>query len=325
MSEDTAEQHGSRAPHRDRPTFRLTWAVTAAVVLLGGAVVATSHAGNGWGRKAGAAASSSSPPSPSAPGSASASPPVENVVAETETVDLDAALASVVAEADGGLSVAVRDARSGASAIYGEETFDTASIVKVDILAALLLQAQDEGRGLTARERSLASTMIENSDNAAALALWRSIGRTDGLEAANERFGMTGTEGGTGDLWGLTQTTAADQLSVLDAVFGDESPLTEDSRAYVTDLMEHISAGQDWGVSAAASTGSQGVETALKNGWLPRTATGLWDINSIGRIASGGRTYHVAVLSDGNRTKESGIRTVEDAARTAVAALRATM
>ncbi|WP_328885428.1 hypothetical protein [Streptomyces sp. NBC_00316] len=66
------------------------------------------------------------------------------------------------------------------------------------------------------------------------------------------------------------------------------------------------------------------MRTALKNGWLPRTATGLWDINSIGRVSSGGRTYYVAVLSDGNRTRAAGIETVEDAARAAVAAFSGT-
>ncbi|UNM16537.1 serine hydrolase [Streptomyces formicae] len=301
---------------------------------MGGAVMATAygaaHGGGGEGREAGpAAAVTTVAPSPSP------SPPLEEVMAEPapapppevlpRTVDLTAALASVAAGADGGLSVAVRDAESGASAVYGDELFDTASIVKVDILAALLLRTQDAGRELTALEKSRAATMIKNSDNAAALALWHSIGRAPGLEAANERLGLTGTEGGHDDYWGLTRTTAADQLALLDAVFSDDSPLTATSRAYVAGLMEHIAAGQDWGVSAAADTpaGSGPAQTALKNGWLPRTATGLWVINSIGRIDSAGRTYHIAVLSDGNRTKDAGITTVESATRAAVEALAA--
>ncbi|CAM5415924.1 hypothetical protein SALBM311S_12789 [Streptomyces alboniger] len=63
------------------------------------------------------------------------------------------------------VSVAVLDLDSGASAEYDEGTFDTASIVKVDILATLLLQAQDAGGRLTAPEKSYATAMIENSDN----------------------------------------------------------------------------------------------------------------------------------------------------------------
>lgn len=71
------------------------------------------------------------------------------------------------------------------------------------------------------------------------------------------------------------------------------------------------------GVSAAGSS------WALKNGWMPRTTTGLWDINSIGRVRSGGRVYLVAVLSGGHRTKETGIARVESAAKAAVGVLGA--
>lgn len=71
------------------------------------------------------------------------------------------------------------------------------------------------------------------------------------------------------------------------------------------------------GVSAA------GDAWALKNGWMPRTATGLWNVNSIGRVTADGRTYLVAVLSGGGATRESGIALVESAAKAAVGLLAA--
>jgi beta-lactamase class A len=232
-------------------------------------------------------------------------------------VDRDAlfaeAVGSVAVEDGAAVSVAVLDLSSGESAVYGDGAFDTASIVKVDILAALLLRAQDAGRGLTAQEKSYASAMIRSSDNASATALWDAIGQAKGLEAANKRLGLRATEGGDGALWGLTQTTAADQLTLLRQVFGDESELSEAARAYLRALMGDIAVGQDWGVSAAGSA-----EFALKNGWLPRSATGLWDINSIGHVAADGREYLVAVLSDGNSTKEEGVSLVEAVAKAAV-------
>lgn len=228
---------------------------------------------------------------------------------------LATAMESVTVPDDADVSVAVLDLDSGESATYGDAAFDTASIVKVDILAALLLRAQDEDRHLTTAERSYATAMIENSDNAAASALWRIIGQAEGLDAANERLGLTGTEGGDGMLWGLTRTTAADQLALLRQVFGDDSELSSASREYVRGLMGRIAVGQDWGVSAAAD----GSAWALKNGWLPRSTTGLWDINSIGRVtASDGSEYLVVALSNGNATKEKGISLVESASRAAV-------
>ncbi|MFR9723008.1 serine hydrolase [Streptomyces sp. MS19] len=215
------------------------------------------------------------------------------------------------------LSVAVRALGSGRSAVFGGDHFDTASIAKVDILAALLLLAQDEGRELTAAEQARAEVMIRESDNAAADELWATIGGADGLDAANRRLGLSETAGGPGGHWGLTQTTSRDQLALLAAVYGMDSPLAPASRRYVQGLMDSVADGQRWGVSAAAD----GAEFQLKNGWLPRTRTGLWDINSIGRVTAGGERYLIAVVSDGHASREAGIAAVEDAAEAAVRAL----
>ncbi|MGW3658703.1 serine hydrolase [Streptomyces sp. NPDC005151] len=230
-------------------------------------------------------------------------------------------LAPVVAATPASLSVAVLDPADGRAARYGVRagtTYDTASIVKVDILAALLLKAQDEHRGLTAQEKASAASMIRISDNASADALWRVIGEAPGLNAANRRLGLTGTTGGGDGHWGLTQTTATDQLALLSAVFGTDSPLGQASRAYLRGLMGGIAAGQDWGVSAA------GPVTGLKNGWLQRTATGRWDVNSIGLVRVDGHDRLVAVLSRGSVSMADGVQLVEKAAKAAVQALDGT-
>ncbi|MEU6542338.1 hypothetical protein [Streptomyces sp. NPDC046859] len=294
----------SSPPRRARP---LLCGALAAVVVLAGTVHGSSRAH----RAAGTVSSSSAAASGSASPPAGEEAAVERVA--RPTVDRDALLARAlraVAVPDGArLSVGVLDLASGESATYGTGAFDTASVVKVDILCALLLRAQDEGRGLTAAERADAAAMIGHSDNASASRLWRAIGGAAGLDAANERFGLTGTDGGDGMLWGLTRTTAADRLRLLRQVFGEDSELGAASRAYVRTLMGRIAEGQRWGVSAAAD----GSGWALKNGWLPRTATGLWDVNSVGRVAAGGRERLVAVLSDRHTTLARGISVVEAA------------
>ncbi|GAB2855238.1 hypothetical protein GCM10027074_22800 [Streptomyces deserti] len=61
-----------------------------------------------------------------------------------------------------------------------------------------------------------------------------------------------------------------------------------------------------------------GSSFALKNGWLPRSTTGLWDVNSVGRVTVDGRDRLVAVLSNGNATKAAGIALIEAAATAAV-------
>jgi len=205
--------------------------------------------------------------------------------------------------------------------VYGDDVpYDTASIIKVDILAAVLLKAQDTGHSLTAQERGQAKAMIQRSDNAAANTLWRRIGLAPGLEAANKRLGLTSTKGGPGAKWGLTRTTASDQIRLLRAVFdpggasqAGSTALSKASRTYIRTLMTRIVGEQAWGVSAAADSG-----WALKNGWLQRNTTGLWDVNSVGQITAGGHHYLVAVLSDGNTSMKDGISLVEGTARAAV-------
>ncbi|WP_030418110.1 serine hydrolase [Streptomyces sp. NRRL F-5065] len=225
------------------------------------------------------------------------------------------AMASVPVPKGAEMSVAVLDPASGSSATYGAGRFETASIVKVDILAALLLRARDEGRALTAEERTRAAAMIQRSDNDAASALWRTIGGAGGLDAANARFGLTGTSAGANGLWGLTRTTARDQITLLRQVFVAEGSLLDaDARAYAGGLMGRIAEGQRWGVSAAAD----GSAWALKNGWLRRSTTGLWVVDSVGRVTSGGREVLVAVLTRGGATEEAGISLAEAAARAAV-------
>ncbi|WP_405580730.1 serine hydrolase [Streptomyces sp. NBC_01190] len=226
------------------------------------------------------------------------------------------AIADVPGSGTGNLSVGVADLDGAASATYDSDpddrAYDTASIVKVDILATLLLQHQKAGTYLTSGQRNLATSMIEVSDNDAAEQLWETIGGASGLAAANAALGPRHTVGGPGDLWGLTQTTAADQLALLRAVFGDAgTPLSADSRSYMKSLMTAVSGGQRWGVSAADSDGAG---YALKNGWLQRTATGLWDINSIGLVTYEGHRLLISVLSSGQHSERQGIDLVAAAA-----------
>ncbi|OKI30888.1 serine hydrolase [Streptomyces sp. CB03911] len=250
------------------------------------------------------------------------------------------AVADAGADAEGALAVSVLDLGSGVTA--GSElpgpgattadgatpaadadrdgtgdghAFITASIVKADILAALLRQSDT---ALGAARRAEAEAMIEQSDNDAAGELYEAIGGADGLDEANRAFGLTGTTAGRDGYWGLTTTTAEDQLRLLRVIFTDDSPLGADDRAYLQGLMGLIAQDQAWGVSAAA--GPDGT-AKLKNGWLSRSADGLWAVNSIGLVTRDGHDLLVAVLSDGNSTEESGISLVESVAVAAVEAL----
>ncbi|MCL8251934.1 class A beta-lactamase-related serine hydrolase [Aeromicrobium fastidiosum] len=282
---------------------RLASLVTSAVVVTG-VVALTSQDSDAapTGGTASPAASSTTSSTAAATGS---------VATGSSTTALDAVVA------DGRWSVSVLDLGTGASSSYGDTgTFDTASIVKVDILAALLWQHQQDGTALADAERQAATVMIERSDNAAATTLFAAVGGEDGLEAFNERIGLTGTDVGADGLWGLTQTTAADQVRLLDVVLGDGTVLDDDSRSLVERLMTGVVDAQRFGVTEAADDPDG---SAVKVGYLQRSTTGLWDVTSIGRVEVDGRTYLVAVLSDGNASLAEGAALTGEVARAAVA------
>ncbi|MZG13020.1 serine hydrolase [Streptomyces tendae] len=314
----------SRREQRRRRRARrrhMAWTVTSVVVVIGAAAHALTGSDSGE-PSASAGGKAPSPSTVSARAKAGEAPadtskPSPSPTSTQKPFDLGPALAPVTALfGDNRMSVAMLDVESGAMATYGHDAFDTASIVKVDILATLLLQAQDEGRRLSTQERTQSAAMIQKSDNESTSALWTRIGSASGLDAANERLGLFQTQGGSGTVWGITQTTAEDQIRLLQSVFGDKSPLSEASRAYIQDLMLHVVGSQTWGVSAAADSGT----TALKNGWLKRTQTEKWDVNSIGRIEHEGRVYLMAVLLNGCSSQEVGINIVEQASRASATA-----
>jgi hypothetical protein len=229
--------------------------------------------------------------------------------AQQRTAVLLAALSALDAATTVDFSVAIVDHRSGTAFAYrGDVAFSSASVVKVDILATLLLQARQGGHQISDADEGLADIMITQSDNDAASTLWSEIGDADGLSAANRTFGLTNTDPGEYGYWGLTTTTASDQVKLLDAIANPKGPLGS-ANATVLHLMGEVVSDQAWGVSAAARTGET---TILKNGWLSMDShDGLWEVNSIGRITGNGTDVTIAILSHGSDDLDSGIALVE--------------
>jgi len=234
---------------------------------------------------------------------------------------LTAAVAPMARDDAGQVAVAVDDLTTGADAAYGgAQEFVTASIVKVDILSTLLYQAQQSGQQLSPEEEALATTMIENSNNDAASDLYDDAGGAEGIDRANQVFGLSETTVGTDGYWGLTSTTVDDQIRLLRLVFTRPSVLTVRSQDLIRDLMSQVEPDQQWGVPAAADDGTP---FKVKNGWLPSGATGLWEINSIGEVVRDRQRLLIAALSEGNATEDSGISLVQTIAEAAAGAMAA--
>jgi len=106
--------------------------------------------------------------------------------------------------------------------------------------------------------------------------------------------------------WGLTKTTAPNQVQLVKALAYGTPVLTAASRAYELSLMENVTSWEAWGVTGGVPSG---VTVALKNGWLPR-ASG-WVINSIGWVDGDGRNYVIAILSNADPSEQYGIDTAD--------------
>ncbi len=205
------------------------------------------------------------------------------------------------------LTAAVYDDVTGRTSVYRPGTAEeTASIMKVDILATLLAQDQADGQSLTPTEQSLIQSMIEESDNDDAQDLWDGEGGAKAVQTFDAAAGLIQTTPDAAGYWGLSTTTAADQVQLLRTVAYANSVLSPGSQGYVLGLMSHVAADEAWGVSAGPGTSAA---VALKNGWLPLDSGG-WQVNSIGYVDGDGRDYVIAVLTDG-ATESGGIAAIQ--------------
>lgn len=202
--------------------------------------------------------------------------------------------------------------------LKGGRHFDSASIVKAIILAALLRWHQETDTPLSANEKYLATLMITESDNNAATDLWDELGMAR-LQHFLDLAKMNETELGTDGYWGLTQVTAHDEMLLLELLTKENSVLWNSSRSYELGLMAKVVDWEAWGVTAGTPAG---VTWHVKNGWLLAGDDG-WHINSIGAFTGDGKDYMIAVLTDDNPSEQYGIDTIENVARPVQKAINA--
>jgi beta-lactamase class A len=248
--------------------------------------------------------------------SATASP------AAATTAELTALNRLVASYSAGSVSVAALDPATGAIVRAGATSgMYTASVAKVQLLETLLLKHQQAGTSLSDEEAETAEDMIEHSDNEAADSIFWDLGGRSAVVAAEAKLGIssTSTVPGSGELWGLTRTNAADQLILLENLTSPSSPLSAASRSYALGLMRDVEADQQWGTPAAADPGT---DFAVKNGWLSLTDEddGRWAVNSLGVLTVNGHTMLIAVLTQHNESESDGIALVQALAKAAAAA-----
>ncbi|MFE5051183.1 serine hydrolase [Streptomyces sp. NPDC056637] len=221
--------------------------------------------------------------------------------------DITAALAT----RKGTVAVGLHDRTTNTTcSLRATSSYDSASVVKVTVLATLLWDAKKTNRYLTTREANLATAMITKSDNAATTSLWKQLGTTK-VKGFLKAAGMTRTVPGSGGYWGLTQINVQDEQKLLSLVTAKNSVLSDNSRAYILKLMGKVVSSQRWGTPAGAPSS---VAVHVKNGWLERSTHG-WRVHSIGAFQGGGHDYTISVLTHGNSTMSYGVDTIQAVAR----------
>lgn len=183
----------------------------------------------------------------------------------------------------------------------------TASVLKAEILAGLMLRAQREGRSLTSWEHARVVPMIRYSADPEAQALWRSLGGVEGMRAVDRALGLTRTT--PTQPWGLTLSSATDRNTVLRRlIWGHGGVLRASYRMRARAYMLDVTPSQRWGITDGVPSSYR---VPMKNGFFTSQCC-RWRTNTSGVVERPGRgAYALTVLSDGWPTEAQGIAAVK--------------
>jgi hypothetical protein len=246
------------------------------------------------------------------PAAAATTPTVSCTSARAGLADkLKRDITSAVSNRSGTIAVGLYDRTTKTTCTLRSSTaYDSASVVKVTVLATLLWDAKKHNRYLTTTESNLAKAMITKSDNDATSKLWRQLGLTK-IKGFLTAAGMTQTKPGANGYWGLTQITVTDEQKLLKLVTAKNTVLSDNARAYILKLMGQVISSQRWGTPYGRGSN---ISWHVKNGWLQRSTHG-WRVHSVGTFTGGGHDYMITVLTHGNSTMNYGITTIQGVAK----------
>ena len=191
----------------------------------------------------------------------------------------------------GEVGVAVVDSRGEVTGLHAHATFEGASLVKAMLLVAYLRARPAADPALD----GVATTMIEESDNASAYTIYSVVGGK-GLKRVATLSGMEDFEPGAG--WLDSRVSAADQARFF---FDLERYVPAGRRAFARKLLTGITAMQRWGIPAAA--GPAGWETFFKGGWLGMDNRLMLQAAWLER---GQKRWALAVMTDDNPYRAYG-------------------
>ncbi len=202
----------------------------------------------------------------------------------------------------GRTAFAVVDSEGRMSGVHEHWTFVSASVVKAMLLVAYLRRLDARGqRHVDSFSNSFLYPMINVSDNSAATQTWSIVGDS-GLYSVAHAAGMT--DFSIVGIWANAQISAADQAKFF---FEMDSLIPREFVGYARFLLSTIAGFESWGIPAVARP--HGYTVFFKGGWR---GTGLGQlVHQVGRLERGGRTFSIAVMTDGDPSMGYGIATIQ--------------
>jgi Beta-lactamase enzyme family len=223
--------------------------------------------------------------------------------APTASMDtLSPQLAAYLAALGGNVGAVVYDVTHQEYYTYNPSaSFITGSSMKVAIMLTFFSMIEHQGREPTDGEVDLLATMIENSNNDSASALYYGeIGGAAGVSNYLQSIAVGGLSPNP-TAWGGSGITPMTMVNLLTLLY-EGKILTPHHRDLAFCWMEHIEPDQRVGVG---DTAPQGATVAMKDGWLP-DSDGLWAFNSSGIVTRGQQTYIISVYTQQQPALVSG-------------------
>jgi beta-lactamase class A len=226
----------------------------------------------------------------------------KNVPAQASFDLLSPDLATYLASIGSNVNAVVYDVTHRRYYTYNANAqFITGSSMKVAIMLTFLNMMESQGREPDDDEMNLLTTMIENSDNDSASALYYGeIGGAAGVASYLQSIGVSGLDP-NGDAWGYSLITPMAMVNLLTLLY-EGKILTQQDRELALYLMENIEPDQQVGVG---DTAPPDATVAMKDGWLPGP-DGLWAFNSSGIVTLGRETYIIAVYTQEQDSLDDG-------------------
>ncbi|GCF06776.1 hypothetical protein KDI_03400 [Dictyobacter arantiisoli] len=182
----------------------------------------------------------------------------------------------------------------------GSNAYIMASSMKVPIMLTFLHSMEQQGREPNANELSLLTTMIENSNNDSATALYNEIGHGAAIANYLQSIGVAGFTPND-NAWGYSTMTPQGMVDLLTRL-QNGSAVNANHRTLALNLMSSVESDQRFGVG---DTTPAGTSVAMKNGWVPGPDN-LWAVNTSGIVNRGNQSYIVSVYTQENPSMAAG-------------------